>query len=70
MPIIMFTKNEDELILLTKEATSCGVLDSGCASTVCGKQWLEMYMDQLSEEKKNEVVKKIAIKVPSRPFFK
>lgn len=57
VPIIMFTKNEDELILLTKEATSCGVLDSGCASTVCGKQWLEMYMDQLSEEKKNEVVK-------------
>ena len=56
VPIVMFTKNEDELILLTKEASSCGVLDSGCASTVCGKQWLEIYMDQLSDEKKSKIV--------------
>ena len=57
IPIVMFTRNEDELVLLSKEASSCGVLDSGCASTVCGSGWLKMYFDQLDEVRKSQVVK-------------
>ena len=30
-------------------ARNCTVLDSACTSTVCGKEWLNWYLDSLSQ---------------------
>ena len=35
------------------ETLSCAVLDSGCTRTVCGKVWLNCYLDTLSDDDKN-----------------
>lgn len=57
VPVVMFTNNKEELVLLTNEAAECGVLDSGCASTVCGRRWLETYIDQLDTDRQAKVVR-------------
>jgi hypothetical protein len=31
------------------------ILDSGCNNTVCGKQWLDVYMESLEEADKDNV---------------
>ena len=36
------------------ETLSCEVLDSGCTSTVCGKVWLNCYLDTLMMKKKHQ----------------
>ena len=35
------------------ETLSCAVLDSGCTRTVCGKVWLNCYLDTLTDDEKN-----------------
>ena len=35
------------------ETLCCAVLDSGCTRTVCGKVWLNCYLDTLSDDEKN-----------------
>ena len=35
---------------LIGESLSCGLVDSGCTSTVCGKAWLKCYKESLSEK--------------------
>ena len=56
VPVVLFTRDKQELQLLGQEAAASGVLDSGCASTVCGKRWLDMFLDQLPDSKKSQVV--------------
>ena len=34
------------------ETLSCAVLDSGCTRTVCGKVWLNCYLDTLTDDEK------------------
>jgi len=42
---------------LQKEATNCAVLDSACSSTVCGKSWLESYINSLEKSTKSKILK-------------
>ena len=56
VPVVLFTRDKQELQLLGQEAAASGVLDSGCVSTVCGKRWLDMFLDQLPDSKKSQVV--------------
>ena len=44
------TQLESELSQFTREAMNCGALDTCCTSSVAGKQWLDIYIDQLDEE--------------------
>ena len=37
------------------EASNCGVLDSACSSTVCGRDWLDNYLSSLDEQSKASV---------------
>ena len=41
--------------VIISETVGCGILDSGCSKTVCGVEWLEAYIDTLSEEEVKEV---------------
>ena len=41
--------------MFTQEARNCAALDTCCSSSVAGKEWLEMYLDALSEDKLGEV---------------
>ena len=37
------------------ETYGCGILDSGCSKSVCGVQWLNAYLDSLSDDELKEV---------------
>ena len=37
---------------LIEESKNCAVIDTGCAKTVCGKNWLEEYVNSLSDFEK------------------
>ncbi|KAL5019436.1 hypothetical protein ScPMuIL_003481, partial [Solemya velum] len=54
--VVLFTGyNKPEVTQLDMEASNCAILDSACSSTVCGKDWMENYVDSLSEEEKASV---------------
>ena len=40
---------------LTKQNYGLAILDSGCNTTVCGKQWLDVYMESLEEADKDNI---------------
>jgi hypothetical protein len=42
---------------LAHEAENCAVLDSACSKTVCGRDWMKRYIENLPEVKKKEVIK-------------
>ena len=48
----LFTNEEQQSHMpqLLKETINCAILDCGCVKTVCGKLWLQMYKDGLTEE--------------------
>ena len=47
---ILFTGcSEQDFTVFISEAYNCAVLDSACTSTVCGRAWLDTYLDTLSE---------------------
>ena len=35
---------------LVEESRNCGILDTGCSTTVCGQQWLGDYLNSLCDE--------------------
>ena len=39
----------------TRNNFGLGVLDSGCSTTVCGQDWLDVYIDSLDETEKQKV---------------
>ena len=45
--------NNDEVV--NNETFGCGILDSGCSKTVCGIEWLEIYLETLSESERSKV---------------
>jgi len=55
--------NRQEVAQLGVEATNCAVLDSACSSTVCGKDWMNSYIDSLSESDKASVSQQTGYKV-------
>ena len=61
----------DNVVLFTKvgalayEASNKAVIDTGCTSTVAGEEWFVTYMDSLTDEERNSVLKS-----PSEKHFK
>lgn len=41
--------NNSKLQTLVDESRDCAVLDTGCSSTVCGKAWLDNYVESLGD---------------------
>ena len=52
--LVCTTKKFDDCEV-NRETFGCGVLDSGCSKTVCGTDWLETYLDMLTESELKEV---------------
>ena len=49
--VVLFTGyNKSEIGQLGKEAMNCAVLETACASTVCGTRWLQCFLDGLYEK--------------------
>ena len=46
---------EDKLDVLLRETMGYALLDTGCSKTVCGKMWLDWFLDTLSDEERNKV---------------
>ena len=47
--------NPRDLQVFTTEAMNCAVLDSACSSTVCGRRWLEGYLDSLNDHQLEQI---------------
>ena len=41
--------------LLREETKGCAIVDSGCATTVCGTGWINEFIENLCDEEKNNV---------------
>ena len=55
--VVLFTGfNKASVSQLSVEARNCAVLDSACSSTVCGKNWLDCYVESLNEEDRDKIV--------------
>ena len=54
--------HKDSLSEMSMEARNCAVLDSACTSTVCGKEWLNCYLDSLTESDQASVEKEAGTK--------
>ena len=55
----LFTgQNNDEMTVLLTESTNAAVLDSGCSSTVVGQDWVECFIDSLSDSEKSKIIYK------------
>ena len=55
---VLFTGAQERSIAqLGTEAQNSAVLDSACSSTVCGKAWFDAYLDSLSPENHQKVIK-------------
>lgn len=54
--VVLFTGyNKGDIVQLGIDAHNCAVLDSACSSTVCGKHWLENYVNSLNEKEKLKI---------------
>ena len=49
--------NPSEMHVFTSEAMNCAVLDSACSSTVCGRRWMDSYMNSLDEDQKQKIAR-------------
>ena len=53
---VLFTGNHKESLLqLISDSQNCAVLDSACSSTVCGRIWMDNYIDSLYPEDKQKI---------------
>ena len=53
---ILLAENEESSLL--RETLGCGVVDSGCITTVCGEIWFESYVETLSENDRRRIISK------------
>ena len=51
----LFTGQKEELSVLLSESINSAILDSGCSSTVAGKQWITCCIDSLTKKELQEV---------------
>ena len=64
--VVLFTGfQQDSLREFTKDAQNCIVLDSACSSNVCGREWMDTYLETLSPNDRSKVVQ-----VPGHKVFK
>ena len=64
--VVLFTGfQRDSLREFTKDAQNCIVLDSACSSNVCGREWMDTYLETLSPNDRSKVVQ-----VPGHKVFK
>ena len=47
----------DNIANLRQETKNAAVLDSGCSSTVCGKLWIEQYLNSLSSYNQTKIIR-------------
>ena len=60
----LFTgQNPSHLFVLSAEAQNCAVLDSACSSSVCGKEWLNNYLNSLNSDILNNVQRSSSDKI-------
>ena len=60
----LFTgQNPSHMVVLSTEAQNCAVLDSACSSTVCGKEWLNNYLNSLDSDVMNNVKRSSSDKI-------
>ena len=52
---MLFTGNQEDLSLFTREAINAAVLDTACTSSVAGAVWLEIYLESLSDKDRAKV---------------
>ena len=57
-PCLFTGRDAGEMIVLSTEAQNCAVLDSACSSTVCGRNWLENYIQSLDPNARERVERK------------
>ena len=52
------TNNEDNnrLMDLVNESRGYAILDSGCTNTVCGEEWMSLFIQNLSEQDREKMV--------------
>ena len=56
--VTLFEEDEEDpsnIGSLVRETINCAVLDCGAARTVCGENWLDIYLSTLSEKDKDQV---------------
>ena len=54
--VVLFSGNDKQnMAELGMEARNCAVLDCACSSTVCGKRWLNCYLDSLDDKDRVKV---------------
>ena len=54
--VVLFKKKKkNEMNQLGEEGIGCAVLDTACTSTVCGKRWLDSFIQSLSDAEKPKV---------------
>ena len=41
---------------LTQECDGYAILDSGCSNTVCGEEWLRLFIERLSDEERQRMI--------------
>ena len=51
----LFTDDRAELSQFTQEALNCAALDTCCTSSVSGNDWMEIYLDSMSESDRTKV---------------
>ena len=56
--VVLCEDNLDGPCDLVSESLNCALLDSGASKNVCGKVWLDVYLDSLSESEKKKVSSK------------
>ena len=49
------SKSRDNLDGLVQESYGCAVLDSGCSATVCGTEWLNDFVQGLSDDERQQI---------------
>ena len=57
-PCLFTGRDVSELLVLSTEAQNCAVLDSACSSTVCGRDWLENYIQSLHPNTRERIDRK------------
>lgn len=61
--IVLYCEKNNDVQQLTKEASQCAVLDSGCTSTVCGRKWFSDYVATLPDNEAAEITHRASSKV-------
>ena len=59
---VAFAKQDksSKIQVLVEESYGCALLDSGCSTSVCGEQWLDNYLENLSDYEKSLVCENIS----------